>query len=239
MDIPTWTVIATGGAVFGWFALFFVAERLAPAVQPMVPTGLPRLACNAAFWLLNTLLSPLAVLPLTAWAAAHSLNVRPEWWAGLPALAFDVLLLDLLIYWWHRANHEWRLLWRFHEVHHLDRFLNSTTAIRFHFGEVLLSAGARAAVILLLGFPFVSIVLFEIPAVVRDDLPPLQFADSRRDREGAVARHHRARHPLGASSRRPRRHQLELRHALQLLGPHFSNAQPDAANADDGDRRRR
>lgn len=161
MDIPTWTVIATGGAVFGWFALFFVAERLAPAVQPMVPTGLPRLACNAAFWLLNTLLSPLAVLPLTAWAAAHSLNVRPEWWAGLPALAFDVLLLDLLIYWWHRANHEWRLLWRFHEVHHLDRFLDSTTAIRFHFGEVLLSAGARAAVILLLGFPFVSIVLFE------------------------------------------------------------------------------
>jgi sterol desaturase/sphingolipid hydroxylase (fatty acid hydroxylase superfamily) len=162
-DIPAWTVIAKGAAAFAWFALFFVAERLAPAVQPRVATGLPRLARNASFWLLNTLLSPLAVLPLTAWAATHRLYVRPEWWAGLPApaLAFDVLLLDLLIYWWHRANHEWRLLWRFHEVHHLDRFLDSTTAIRFHFGEVLLSAGARAAVVLLLGFPFVSIVLFE------------------------------------------------------------------------------
>jgi sterol desaturase/sphingolipid hydroxylase (fatty acid hydroxylase superfamily) len=161
MDIPTWTVIAKGGAVLAWFALFFVAERLAPAAKPMVPTGLPRLARNAALWLLNTLLSPLAVLPLTAWAVAHRLYVRPEWWAGLSALAFDMLLLDLLIYWWHRANHEWRLLWRFHEVHHLDRFLDSTTAIRFHFGEVLLSAGARAAVVLLLGFPFVSVVLFE------------------------------------------------------------------------------
>ena len=38
---------------------------------------------------------------------------------------------------------------------------DSTSAIRFHFGEVLLSAGARATVVLLLGFPFASIVLFE------------------------------------------------------------------------------
>jgi hypothetical protein len=43
----------------------------------------------------------------------------------------------------------------------LDRFLDSTSAIRFHFGEVLLSAGFRALAVLLLGFPFVSIVLFE------------------------------------------------------------------------------
>jgi hypothetical protein len=33
-DIPAWTLIAKGGVVFVWFALFFVAERLAPAVQP-------------------------------------------------------------------------------------------------------------------------------------------------------------------------------------------------------------
>jgi len=71
------------------------------------------------------------------------------------------VMLDFLVYWWHRANHEWPLLWRFHEVHHLDRFLDSTTAIRFHFGEVLLSAAARAVVVLLLGFPFASIVAFE------------------------------------------------------------------------------
>ena len=58
-DIPAWTVIAKGGVVFVWFALFFVAERLAPAVQPLAPTGLPRLGRNGAFWLINTLLSPL------------------------------------------------------------------------------------------------------------------------------------------------------------------------------------
>ena len=58
-------------------------------------------------------------------------------WAWLP---LDILLLDLWIYWWHRANHEWPFLWRFHEVHHRDRHLDATTALRFHFGEVALSA---------------------------------------------------------------------------------------------------
>jgi sterol desaturase/sphingolipid hydroxylase (fatty acid hydroxylase superfamily) len=71
------------------------------------------------------------------------------------------VLLDFLIYWWHRANHRWHPLWRFHLVHHLDRILDSTSALRFHFGEVLISAAARAGAILLLGFPFLSIVAFE------------------------------------------------------------------------------
>ena len=70
-------------------------------------------------------------------------------------------MLDLLIYWWHRANHVLPLLWRFHEVHHLDRFLDSTTAVRFHPGEVLLSAGFRAVVIFFLALPLTSILIFE------------------------------------------------------------------------------
>jgi sterol desaturase/sphingolipid hydroxylase (fatty acid hydroxylase superfamily) len=76
-------------------------------------------------------------------------------------LALDILVLDFWIYWWHRANHEIPVLWRFHEVHHLDRFLDTTSAVRFHFGEVLLSAGVRAAVILALGIPITSVVVFE------------------------------------------------------------------------------
>jgi sterol desaturase/sphingolipid hydroxylase (fatty acid hydroxylase superfamily) len=52
-------------------------------------------------------------------------------------------------------------LWRFHEVHHLDRFLDTSSAVRFHAGEVLLSASARAAFILVLGFPLASVLVFE------------------------------------------------------------------------------
>jgi sterol desaturase/sphingolipid hydroxylase (fatty acid hydroxylase superfamily) len=106
-------------------------------------------------------LSPLVIVPLSALAAGHAFAWRPAWWRGGAGLALDLLLLDGLIYSWHRANHEWGFLWRFHAVHHLDRFLDTTTALRFHFGEVLLSALARAGVIMLIGFPLSSILAFE------------------------------------------------------------------------------
>ncbi|NIR61800.1 MAG: sterol desaturase family protein, partial [Gammaproteobacteria bacterium] len=71
---------------------------------------------------MNTGLSMAVVLPLTAAAAAYAPAWRPAvvpWWDGWAGLALDLLLLDFLIYWWHRANHEVPFLWRFHEVHHL------------------------------------------------------------------------------------------------------------------------
>jgi sterol desaturase/sphingolipid hydroxylase (fatty acid hydroxylase superfamily) len=86
---------------------------------------------------------------------------RPSWWSGAGGLVLDLVLLDFWIYWWHRANHRIPLLWRFHAMHHLDRVLDTSSALRFHFGEVLLSAAARAATIVLLGLPFVSVVAFE------------------------------------------------------------------------------
>ncbi len=157
-----------GLAVLLWLAAFFLAERWRPAARPRpaaaqgAPGGWHRLARNFSLWLVVSALSPLIVLPLTYWASGQALDWRPAWWQGAPGLVLDILLLDVLIYWWHRANHEVAFLWRFHEVHHLDRFLDTTSALRFHFGEVLLSALARAGVILLLGFPFASVVAFEV-----------------------------------------------------------------------------
>jgi len=159
-----------GVAVVAWLLAFFLAERWRPAARPAADSANPggprggwyRLGRNLGLWLLVAALSPLIVLPVTWWASGHAIPWRPAWWTGVPGLLLDLLLLDFLIYWWHRANHVIPFLWRFHEVHHLDRFLDTTSALRFHFGEVLLSALARAGVILLLGFPFVSVVVFEV-----------------------------------------------------------------------------
>ena len=150
-----------GAAVALWLAIFFIAERLRPAAP--FPPGAPwaRLLRNAGLAIINLVVSPLIVLPLTALAAGHSFAWRPGGWSGAAGLFLDLLLLDLLIYWWHRWNHEWPFLWRFHGVHHLDRFLDSTSALRFHFGEVLISAIVRAGIILLIGFPLTSILAFE------------------------------------------------------------------------------
>jgi sterol desaturase/sphingolipid hydroxylase (fatty acid hydroxylase superfamily) len=62
-----------------------------------------------------------------------------------------VLLLDYTLWWWHFANHRVPLLWRFHLVHHVDRDLDASTALRFHFGEMALSTFYRMAQFRLLG----------------------------------------------------------------------------------------
>lgn len=156
-------LLAWKGVVVGaWFALLFLAERWRPAASPqLAESPLHRLLRNAALWVGNTVLSLLIVVPASAWAAAHSLGWRPPWWSGAGGLVADLLLLDVLIYWWHRANHVVPLLWRFHAVHHLDRFLDTTSAVRFHAGEVLLSALARGGVIVLLAIPLSSVLAFE------------------------------------------------------------------------------
>ena len=151
------------------FVTFLIYERLRPAADsPLLVRSLRagaaawrRLARNLGLFSINLLLSPLVVLPVTVWAESFSLGLRPAWWSGWPGLALDLVVLDFWIYWWHRANHEIPLLWRFHQVHHFDELLDSTSALRFHFGEVLLSALVRAAVIIVLDVPLASVLLFE------------------------------------------------------------------------------
>jgi sterol desaturase/sphingolipid hydroxylase (fatty acid hydroxylase superfamily) len=153
-------LLGKSGLVALWLTTLFVAERLRPAA-PRPTDGGRRVGRNIALFALNVGLSPLIVVPLSTWAAAHSLDWRPGWWSGGAGLALDLLLLDLFIYWWHRANHRAPFLWRFHEIHHLDRFLDTSSAVRFHFGEVLLSAISRAGFVVLLGPSIAAVLVFE------------------------------------------------------------------------------
>lgn len=144
---------------FGALVLMLIAERLYPAVR--VREELTRLGRNFGLAALNLILSPLIVVPISALAAQWAFDWRPLWWSGVPGLALDLLLLDLWIYVWHRVNHVLPFLWRFHAVHHLDEHLDASSALRFHFGEVLLSALVRAGVIFVLAIPLSSVVVFE------------------------------------------------------------------------------
>ena len=159
---------AKAAVIAVWLATLFLLERVLPAT-PWPESGgwlsLRRVARNAGLFVLVFGLSPLVVIPISIWATDWT-DWRPDAWSGLWAIALDILILDLWIYWWHRANHEIQFLWRFHEVHHLDGFLDTSTAIRFHFGEVLLSALVRAPVIIALDIPLVSILVFETLVMV-------------------------------------------------------------------------
>lgn len=183
MDTAVETILLFKGVAVGLWALtWFTLEHLRPAAREWVqaPGGdgqaespdatragrLRRWARNGALFAINFLLSPVIVLPISAFMAAHGPDWRPDWTSnalgGWGQVALDILLLDIFIYAWHRANHEVAFLWRFHQVHHFDRHLDVTTAVRFHFGEVVLSAAVRGLYVGLLDIPFASVVIFEV-----------------------------------------------------------------------------
>ena len=152
-------IVSKGGIILAALVLLMLLERTFPIVK--VRSNLNRIARNFSLAGLNALLGPLIIIPITAYAAGYALHWRPDWWSGWAGLAIDFLILDCWIYGWHRLNHVVPFLWRFHEVHHLDEHLDATSALRFHFGEVVLSSLVRAGVILLVGIPLMNVVVFE------------------------------------------------------------------------------
>ncbi|WP_395019467.1 sterol desaturase family protein [Dongia sp.] len=162
-----YALIGKSVLVLAWLiAVIVIENRWASAIVPLRIAGygrawFQRWGRNLGFFALNAGLAPLLVLPVTFFAAANPLWPRPIFLSFPYSLPLDLLLLDLWIYAWHRANHELPILWRFHEVHHRDAFLDATTALRFHFGEVVIAAVARAIVIFLLAIPLGSVLVFE------------------------------------------------------------------------------
>ncbi len=158
------TLLAAKTMIVGvWFVVFFIAERVSRAAAP--PKSTARMLRNGGMWLLVLIASPLIVVPLTEWGANHLIWTRPDSMnsgaAGTAALLVTLILLDLWTYWLHRAYHRIPAMWRLHEVHHRDEFLDTTSAVRFHFGEVVLSASLRLIPIALLATPLSTVIIFE------------------------------------------------------------------------------
>lgn len=86
-------------------------------------------------------------------------------WLPVPGwlqLLLGMVALDYGIYVWHRLNHVFPLLWRFHNVHHVDRDMDLSTGIRFHIGELVMSIPFRFVVIGFFGVGPIAILVYEI-----------------------------------------------------------------------------
>lgn len=150
-------------AILGvWLPAFAVGERLRPLAARPAGADRRRLVRNLGLWLGNTAMSPLLTAPITLAAASLHLWQRPLWGPPWAMLALDLVLLDLWIYWWHRLNHEASLLWRFHQVHHRDEFLDVSSGLRFHPGEVLASALVRGVFVAAAAMPLQAVAVYEI-----------------------------------------------------------------------------
>lgn len=78
------------------------------------------------------------------------------------AAILSVILLDFAVWFQHRIMHKHPLLWRLHSVHHSDRDLDVTSALRFHPLELIVSTLYKSACVILLGVPLEVAIFFEI-----------------------------------------------------------------------------
>ena len=165
LGIDTKTVTASVALVALW-----VGEACIPfytefegGVRRRLLHGARNLGFGVANAALLVVLFSHALTVVTTWTAKSSLGlsqlvVWPAWFEML--LLF--VLFDFWMYLWHRANHTIPFLWRFHRMHHSDPEMDASTAVRFHTGEVVLSAVARLAILPLLGMTLAQLALYEM-----------------------------------------------------------------------------
>jgi len=151
--------------VIGSFAVLFVIE-LARPLRRAVESKLRRTGRNLTVAGLGlatvAILQTPILMPVSLWTMRHRFGLLN--WAGargaIRVLAV-VLLLDYTLWLWHRLNHTVPFLWRFHRVHHVDRDMDVSTGVRFHFGELGLAVFVRALQIAVIGADPVSVAVFQ------------------------------------------------------------------------------
>jgi sterol desaturase/sphingolipid hydroxylase (fatty acid hydroxylase superfamily) len=160
--VSPWLV---AGALTAVFLLLLLVETLRPLRRAREPK-LRRLGRNLAVAGIAAatmeLLQIPVLLPVSRWAAAHDFGLlRMLPLHGTLRVVAAVVLLDYTLWFWHFANHRVPFLWRFHSVHHVDRDMDVSTGIRFHFGELGLSVFFRAAQVALIGADPPAVVLWQ------------------------------------------------------------------------------
>ena len=113
--------------------------------------------------LMAMLATPVAAIAAAFYAQAHDIGLLnqldwPQWIKVVVAL----LALDLAIWAQHLASHKILIFWRLHQVHHADRDIDVTTAVRFHPVEIGLSMLGKIAVVVPLGASPLAVFLFEV-----------------------------------------------------------------------------
>jgi sterol desaturase/sphingolipid hydroxylase (fatty acid hydroxylase superfamily) len=148
-EISGWSGAALTG---GTFAALFLLELRRP-LRRSVESKIRRHARNFAVASLAAaavqVVERPVVLPLARLVEARRWGLLKR--LGLPVwteIVVGGILLDYTLYLWHILAHKVPLLWRFHQVHHVDLDLDASTALRFHFGELAFSVVSRTAQVL-------------------------------------------------------------------------------------------
>ncbi|HEX9304667.1 MAG TPA: sterol desaturase family protein [Thermoanaerobaculia bacterium] len=161
--LPAWMMPAV---VAGGFILFLWVETRRP-LRVERESKLRRVGRNlatAGIGLATVELLQIPILiPISRWTMKLGIGLLNHLgvirWVRV-VVAF--VLLDYTLWFWHWINHRVPFFWRFHSVHHVDRDLDVSTGVRFHFGELGLSVLFRALQITAIGADPVSVAIWQM-----------------------------------------------------------------------------
>lgn len=105
----------------------------------------------------NLLIGELQLQPLFAWKIQNDSGGAAHTFVIALGTLISVWTFDFLYYWFHRAQHHFPMLWRFHRVHHSIVHLNCLNSYHHAFEEIL-------------RFPFITIPL---AVLLKVDVPQL------------------------------------------------------------------
>jgi sterol desaturase/sphingolipid hydroxylase (fatty acid hydroxylase superfamily) len=167
LEAITWPAITSGRLTALLLLLFFVILAVLESRIPNIklsPKGL-RLSyrTNIMLFIFNSTVLSLVPVSTLSIPAQHyfrpgllSYFSNPVWQAFL-----SFLLLDLLLYVWHKASHSFDVLWMLHKVHHNDPCLNVSTTFRIHIVELFIITVLKAAYIATLGLDKATVLINE------------------------------------------------------------------------------
>lgn len=159
---------------FGSFVLIFGLLALIELTHPRLERPEMLAALKTRRWLTNMgmlvlssvslrVLFPAAAVGTALWAESHGFGLFntlsvPLWVAAL----VSIIVLDFAVWLEHLVSHKIPLLWRIHRMHHADTGFDVTTALRFHPLEIIFSMIWKAVIVVALGAPAWSVLIFEV-----------------------------------------------------------------------------
>ena len=159
------------GCFFSILVVMMLLEGYKPARQSPI-TKAKRWTANFGLVFVSSIFARLIIpIGLTAVALYNTenaiglfnqtfyINVNLPFWL---TVVLGLFILDIIIYWQHRLFHVVPMLWRLHRVHHADAHVDTSTGLRFHPIEIVLSIVIKLLVVTALGIPAIAVLIFEI-----------------------------------------------------------------------------
>lgn len=151
----------------GGMLLFWILEGSIPLLQlKFKKTRIRHAAVNFGFTIIHIIIHTflaLIIIRISDWCVANQFGIVH--WAGagiLVTILLTILVVDFFGGWLvHIIEHNIKLLWRFHVVHHADNNVDVTTGLRHHPVESVVRGVFFFVGIVVTGAPMYAVMIYQ------------------------------------------------------------------------------